>query len=58
MAVGIGRILDVLDLHVEVLMKLIVQGIVVLFGEKYCGCQAFIRDSTEAAHRSLQNEYL
>ena len=58
MTVGIGRILDVLDLHIEVLVKLIVQGVVVLFGEKHSGRQTLVRDCTEAAHCCLENEYL
>ena len=57
MTTSIRRIFDILDLHVEVLMKLIVQGVVVLFGEKYCGRQTLVRYSTEAAHCCLENEY-
>ena len=41
----VAEICDLL-FHVEVLMKLIVQGVVVLFGEKYCGRQTLVRYST------------
>ena len=51
-------IFDVLDFHIEVLMKFIVQGIVILLGEEYCGCQTLICNSAETAHGSLENEYL
>ena len=56
-AVSIGRILDVLDFHIEVLMEFIIQSIVVFFREEHCGSQPLIRDSTKTAHRSLENEY-
>ena len=53
----VGGILDVFDLHIEVLMELVIQSVVVLFGEKYSGSQALVCDCTETAHRSLENEY-
>ena len=53
----VGGILDVFDLHIEVLVEFIIQSVVVLFGEKYSGSQALVCDCTETAHRSLENEY-
>ena len=56
-AIIVGWILDVFDFHIEVLVEFIIQSVVVLFGEKHGGSQPFVGNCTEAAHRSLKNEY-
>ena len=44
----------VIDLHVEVLVQLIIQDVVVILGEEYSRGLMFVRDGAKAAHRRLE----